>query len=42
MILALDLAPIRTAVAAALSEGAESISIRALLTELAERQNLPI
>lgn len=42
MILALELAPIREAVAAALAEGAEGVPIRDLLNEWADRQNLPV
>jgi len=42
MILSLEIAPIRAAVAAALSEGANGVSIRELLVEWAARQNLPI
>ncbi|UJQ93856.1 phosphoenolpyruvate--protein phosphotransferase [Mariluticola halotolerans] len=42
MILSLEIEPIRTAVAAALSEGADGGSIRDLLVEWAARQNLPI
>ncbi|MDR3474774.1 MAG: phosphoenolpyruvate--protein phosphotransferase [Devosia sp.] len=42
MVLALDLEPIRQSVAAALLEGAGGVSIRELLTDWAERQNLPI
>ena len=42
MVLALELGPIRQSVAAALLEGADGVSIRELLGEWAERQNLPI
>jgi phosphotransferase system enzyme I (PtsP) len=42
MILGLDLEPIRRSVAASLLEGADGASVRELLTEWAERQNLPI
>lgn len=42
MILSTDLAPIRASVAAALSEGSASGSIRDLLLEWADQQNLPL
>ncbi len=42
MILNLDLKPIQAAVSAALSDGVDGIGIRALLTELAAAQNLPL
>lgn len=42
MVLAVELQPIRTAIATALSDGAEGVSVRSLLMELAEAQNLPI
>ncbi|MGN6102033.1 MAG: phosphoenolpyruvate--protein phosphotransferase [Devosia sp.] len=42
MVLSLELEPIRRSVSAALLEGADSSDIRALLTEWADRQNLPI
>jgi phosphotransferase system enzyme I (PtsP) len=42
MILGLDLEPIRRSVAAALLEGSDGASIRELLTEWVDRQNLPI
>jgi len=42
LILNLDLAPIRASVAAALSDGADGVSIRELLTEWVDRQNLPM
>ena len=40
--LGLDLAPIRQSIAAALLEGDDGVSIRELLMEWADRQNLPI
>jgi phosphotransferase system, enzyme I, PtsP len=42
LVLNLDLKPIRMAVNAALSDGAEGISIRELLGEWADKQNLPV
>jgi phosphotransferase system enzyme I (PtsP) len=42
MVLGLDLAPIRASVAAALSVGAEGVSIRELLTEWVARQGVTI
>jgi phosphotransferase system enzyme I (PtsP) len=42
MVLNVELKPIQEAVAAALSVGADGISIRELLTEWVERQNLPL
>ncbi len=42
LVLNLDLTPIRQSVAAALSDGASGISIRALLHEWIEKQGLPI
>ncbi|MCY1549713.1 Phosphoenolpyruvate-protein phosphotransferase [compost metagenome] len=42
LVLHLDLKPIQAAVAAALSEGADGVSIRALLQEWIDKQNLPI
>jgi len=42
MILNLELKPIRDAVAAALSDGADGVGIRELLTEWVEKQNLPM
>jgi phosphotransferase system enzyme I (PtsP) len=41
-VLNLDLTPIRQSVAAALSDGASGISIRALLHEWIEKQGLPV
>ena len=37
-----ELKPIRDAVAAALSDGADGVGIRELLTEWVEKQNLPM
>ena len=42
LILNLELKPIRDAVAAALSDGADGVGIRELLTEWVEKQNLPM
>jgi phosphotransferase system enzyme I (PtsP) len=42
MILNVELRPIQAAVAAALSDGADGVSIRQLLTEWVEKQNLPM
>lgn len=42
LVLNLELAPIRASVAAALSDGASGISIRALLQEWIEKQGLPV
>lgn len=42
MILALDLGEVRTRITEILDSGAGGMSVRAVLTELAERQNLPI
>jgi phosphotransferase system enzyme I (PtsP) len=42
LVLNLDLTPIRQSVAAALSDGASGVSIRALLHEWIEKQGLPI
>jgi phosphotransferase system enzyme I (PtsP) len=42
MVMALELEPIRHAVAAALADGADGASIRDLLTEWVDRQNLPV
>lgn len=42
MVLALELEPIRDAIDAALSEGASGVAIRELLTDLVERQHLPL
>lgn len=42
MVLALDLAPIQDAIAKALADGTDVGSIRELLTELGQKQNLPI
>jgi phosphotransferase system enzyme I (PtsP) len=42
MVLSLELEPIRQSVAAALLEGSEGVSIRGLLQEWADKQNLPI
>ncbi|MOA51982.1 fused phosphoenolpyruvate-protein phosphotransferase PtsP/GAF domain protein [compost metagenome] len=42
LVLNLDLKPIQAAVRAALSEGADGVSIRALLQEWIEKQNLPV
>jgi len=42
MILSLNLKPVIEAVEAALADGANGVTIRDLLTELADRQNLPI
>jgi len=42
MLLGLELAPLRAAVAAALGEGQEGVAIRELLMDLAERQGLAI
>ncbi len=42
MILELDLAPIRESVSAALAEGADGVAIRDLLSEWADKQNLPV
>jgi len=42
LVLNLDLQPIQAAVGAALSEGADGVSIRALLQEWIEKQNLPV
>ena len=42
MVLALELEPIRNSVAAALSEGSEGVSIRALLQDWVDRQRLPV
>ena len=42
MVLGMDLAPIRAAVTAALSEGQTGVSIRELLLDLANRQGLAI
>jgi len=42
MVLALELEPIKRSVAAALLEGADGVSIRELLTEWVDKQNLPI
>jgi len=42
MVLNVDLKPIQDSVAAALSVGADGVSIRALLTEWVEKQNLPM
>lgn len=42
LVLAVDLQPIQDAISMALAEGSYGVSIRALLTELAEKQNLPL
>lgn len=42
MVLALDLKPVQEAVQAALADGAETVSLRKLLTQLAHAQHLPI
>ena len=42
LVLNLDLAPIREAVAEALAEGASGVPIRALLQDWIEKQNLPV
>ena len=42
LVLNVELAPIRASVNAALSEGADGISIRALLNEWVEKQGLPV
>ena len=42
MILNVELKPIQAAVAAALGDGADGVSIRQLLTEWVEKQNLPM
>ena len=42
MILNVELKPIQAAVAAALSDGADGVTIRQLLTEWVEKQNLPM
>lgn len=42
LVLNLELKPVRDAVAAALSDGADGVSIRGLLTEWVDRQNLPM
>ena len=42
MILNMELKPIQAAVAAALGDGADGVSIRQLLTEWVEKQNLPM
>jgi phosphotransferase system enzyme I (PtsP) len=42
LVLNLELKPIRQSVAAALSDGAEGVSVRELLTDWIDRQNLPI
>jgi phosphotransferase system enzyme I (PtsP) len=42
LVLNLDLKPIRESVGAALSDGAEGVTIRALLQEWIEKQNLPV
>jgi phosphotransferase system enzyme I (PtsP) len=42
MILNMELKPIRAAVAAALGDGADGVTIRQLLTEWVEKQNLPM
>jgi phosphotransferase system enzyme I (PtsP) len=42
MILSLELEPIRRSVAAALLDGSDGVSIRDLLTEWIDRQNLPV
>src|SRR5690606_3681063 len=41
LVLNLELAPIRASVAAALSDGADGVAIRELLSEWVDRQNLP-
>lgn len=42
MILSLELKPVQKAIAAALDENAEAVSIRGLLEDWARRQNLPV
>jgi len=42
MIMALELDPIRKSVAAALADGADGVSMRELLQEWVDRQNLPV
>jgi phosphotransferase system enzyme I (PtsP) len=42
LVLNLELAPIRASVAAALSDGADGMAIRELLSEWVDRQNLPM
>ena len=42
MVMGLDLEPIRRSVSASLLEGADGVSIRELLTEWVDRQNLPV
>ena len=42
LVLNVDLKPIRLAVGAALSEGADGVSIRELLGDWIDRQNLPV
>lgn len=42
MVLGVELEPIKRSVSAALLEGADGVSIRELLTEWVERQNLPV